>query len=157
MLYFIIIILHRMFINIIIFIIVLHRMFINIITLYLGAYFYLLSLPTAMFLISINPIHYSVCHWIHAVFMRSNPVLDKNLLYFSVAPLYYTFCCRRYLWTSKTKLQKGILMPMHGLPWIAFSFQHAQEITYNYRITDTKEACSRKYLALQNYCYYGSM
>ena len=82
-------------------------MFINIITLYLGVYFYLLSLPTAMFLISINPKHYSVRHWgftVHAVFKGHFPVLGNNLLYFSVVPSYYTFGCRRHFWTSKTKI-----------------------------------------------------
>jgi len=38
---------------------------------------------------------------------------------------------------------------MHGLSWIAFSFQHVQEITFNYRITATKKACSRNYPVLQ--------
>jgi hypothetical protein len=115
-------------------------MFINIILLYVGVHFYLLSLPTAMFLISINPTHYSVHNWgftVHAVFTRSNPVLDKNLRYFSVVPFYYTFCCRR---TSKIKITE---MNPNADAWSSLkNFLHVQEITFNYRITATMEACN---------------
>lgn len=106
--------------------------------------FYSISLPTAMFPISINPIHCSVCHWIftvHAVFMRSNPVVDKNLLYFSVVLLYYTFCCRRYLRSSKTKITER--NPNAN----AWSSLNSLQLS----------TCSRNSFQLLNYCYQGNL